>query len=149
MKHHLMFCGLIVTLLLSCSSKNEKIETSITTFLTQGPWTTVLDFEDLNLDGTFIEHGDSCEKDNRWYFNMDGTCKQDNGVILCDPNDDPNEFFSSTWLLQDNDQFLTIQFDFDEVKYYIVSITAQQAVLNVVDPNNPPNQYTQRVVLKR
>jgi hypothetical protein len=148
MKQHLIFCALIVALLFSCSSKNEKIETSVSTFLTQGTWTTVLDYEDLNLDGTFVEFGDTCEKDNRWYFNSDNTFKQDNGIVLCDPDDDPNEFLGGTWLLEDNDKYLTLQFEFSEIKFFIVSINAQQAVLNEVDLGSP-NQYTHRVVLKR
>lgn len=113
------------------------------------PWTSVLDFEDLNLDGAFVEFGDSCSKDDRMYFYVNGVFKQDNGIKLCDTDDDPNEVFEVKWLLESNDQYLTIEAEFDDIKYYIVRISSQQAILNVVDPDNAPNQYTRRIVLSR
>ncbi|MBU6341834.1 MAG: hypothetical protein KGS48_10095 [Bacteroidetes bacterium] len=113
------------------------------------PWTSVLDFEDLNLDGAFVEFEDSCSKDDRMYFYVNGVFKQDNWIKLCDTDDDPNEVFEVKWLLESNDQYLTIEAEFDDIKYYIVRISSQQAILNVVDPDNAPNQYTRRIVLSR
>lgn len=150
MKLSTFYFLLLLVMPIACSSNSEK-EQMLTTqqMLTSGAWTSVRDFEDLDLNGTFVEFGDECEKDNPWTFQTDGILKQSYGPVLCDPDeDDPNTVITSNWQLIDNDQYLLIEFEFDELKCLINSVTEHELVLSEVNPSNP-SVYTHRIVLNR
>ena len=85
-----------------CSSKSADDDLSV--ILTQGPWTTTINSEDLDLDGNYVEFGDDCEKDDTWYFSTNGTFEQKNGPLSCDGTSLPSEIIvAGNWLFEDNE----------------------------------------------
>src|SRR5690242_13026956 len=120
MKSQLLSISLLTFILIGCSSDNRDNDLPTTQeFLTSGIWTGLHNFEDTDLNGSFVEFGDDCEKDDQWNFQAGGTLIQGLGPTLCDPDDDPNEMITSNWRLEDNDQYLVIELPFDEIKFYI------------------------------
>jgi hypothetical protein len=77
-----------IILIFACSSSAKDDVVSVTDLLIDGVWTENLEFEDLDLDGTFVEFNDACDKDNPWEFRSNGTLKQTLGPVLCNPDDD-------------------------------------------------------------
>ncbi len=153
MKHYLLSFLLCLLLPFGCSSSTQKdpAPPTLQELLTTGTWTSMHEFEDLDLDGTFVEFGDDCDEDNPWTFQSDGTLNQGVGAVLCDPDeDDPNETITSQWELKDDDvKYLIVEFSYDEIKFLIVSISEHELILQVVDPNKPVGVFTHRVVLNR
>jgi hypothetical protein len=150
MKNYIYLSLLTIVQILACSSKDlEKPIFSVSDLLELGIWTETHNFEDFNLDNTFVEFGDECEKDDRWTFKTDGVLNQDYGTILCDPEvDDPNTIITSHWMLTNQDKTLVIEFGFSDVKFNIESISESELVLNTIDVDNP-TVFKQRVILNR
>lgn len=144
---NLLFCiTLLFALLASCSSKNSD-EMSNSELLTLGIWTRTLDFE--NQNGTFVEYGFDCYKDNRWEFKADGKVIYDDGPVDCDPDTPPVDPIELGWVLEGNDQQLIIQFPFDEAKYSIVELNASELVMDEIEPGTANTITNHRVILQR
>ena len=112
-------------------------------------WTSVRNFEDLDLDGVFSEFGRDCERDDRWTFDGENRLLMDQGFESCDTIDNPaDEVIKSGWRLEQNDQYLTVEFEYDQVSFFIQSIDPHELVLQRVDIENP-GVCTQKVVLNR
>lgn len=141
---------LIFVLLIGCASKSQDSSTlSVNDLLTLGNWTSTRDFEDIDLNGTYTEFGEDCDKDNYWAFGANQTLVQGLGIVLCNPDDDdPNETIISKWRLEENDQYLVLVFPFDEVKFLINSVDEHEMLLSVVDIENI-GIYTHRLKLNR
>lgn len=119
--------------------------------LTSSVWTSLVDYEDLDMDGVFVAFGDACDQDNTMEFRPDGVLVHGSGPTLCD-GESPDDFLNApnaNWQLENGDQILKIEFPFDEVRYQIVSMTDHEAILNLVDPSLPSGTYDQRIVLRR
>jgi hypothetical protein len=144
---NLLFCiTLTFALLASCSSKNSD-EMSNAELLTLGIWTRTLDFE--NKNGTFVEYGFDCYKDNRWEFKADGKVIYDDGPVDCDPDTPPVDPIELGWVLEGNDQQLIIQFPFDEAKYSIVELNGSKLVMDEIEPGTANTITNHRVILER
>ena len=84
---------------------------SVSEILTQGEWTSVTNLEDLDLDGTFVEFGDDCEKDDHFVFKPDFTFQQKTGATDCDGGVGVNTIAAEgDWSLEDTDQTLVLHF---------------------------------------
>ncbi len=78
--------------------------------LLQGPWNSTKTLEDWDLFGDYVEYGDSCKKDDPWYFNADGTFERQYGAVLCDSAYLLDEIIGKgTWELQGNNDVLFLK----------------------------------------
>jgi len=149
MKSSMFTFGLMITLAIGCSSKSKKnINLTTSEILTARAWTGVRNYEDDNLDGVFIEFGKDCEKDDIWTFLTNGTLTQSYGTTICDPDDDPNTILISNWQLLDNEQVLSLDFAYDDVKFKIVSISDTELVLFEIN-DTKPGVFTHKIALSR
>ena len=149
MKKTIFFLGTIVSALFGTSMRfiTNNHPFSIRDLLTQSQWTSVHNYEDMDLDGTFKEFGKDCDKDDRWLFSPDGVCTQEEGLILCDTSVSPL-LIKAGWTLQENDQFLVLDFELDEIKFYIQSINENKLIIEKVDIDRP-GIYQYKIVLTR
>lgn len=149
MNHFTISLSMLLVFFMSCTSEKDDQTPSVTQILTSAPWTSSIDYDDLDEDGNFVAFGDECDQDNRWIFFDTGKLNQDLGTVLCDPeNDDPNTLFISDWELQDNDTYIVQKFALDLIKYKIISIEDNKLVLSIIDVQEP-NADTHRVILTR
>ena len=149
MKKTIFFLGAIIFALLGTSMRltTHYQGSSIKDMLTQSQWTSVRNYEDIDLDGTFKEFGRDCDMDDLWFFSPDGVYTQEEGLILCDTSVSPL-LIKAGWTLQENDQFLVLDFELDEIKFYIQSINEDKLIIKKVDIDRP-GIYQHKIVLTR
>ena len=132
----------------SCSPNDEDPTPTVTELFTSAKWTSVTNLEDIDLDGTFVEFGEDCEKDDVWIF-TDATFAQYTGPTDCDGGPGVDALvINGTWTLTDNNTYLVLDVVSDQIKFKIFSIDENKVELGIVEFNNPPNVFTQKVILK-
>lgn len=118
--------------------------------LTVSEWTSLTNLEDIDADGTFVEFGDDCEKDDHSIFKTSGKYQNTNGTNVCDPDTAPNAVIAEAdWELTNNDQELVLKFFADDIRFTIINISDHELELGVIDNNDPQGVITQKVVLRR
>lgn len=151
MKNFLILIVFCLAATFSCGSKENPPTLLLSEVLTSSAWTRVINLEDIDLDGTFVEFGEDCEKDDIITFFADNKYEHNNGASVCDPDlYDPNSVLvDGKWELKNNDQsfFLYVGFGSDEFK--VKSFTESELILEFIEASNPPGVITQRLVLRR
>lgn len=135
----------------SCSSTKEDDNPAPTVaeLFTTAKWISVTNLEDIDLDGTFVEFGEDCEKDDVWTFSADASFAQYTGPTDCDGGPGIEALvIKGTWTLTENDTYLVLDVVSDQIKFKIFSIDENHVELGIVEFNNPPNVFTQMVILK-
>ena len=146
------FACLILTLIAwcGCASKTQDNPLTASELLTQGEWTSVVNLDDIDLDGTFVEFGDDCEKDDHSIFDKNNKFQQNSGLDACDSSTAPNSVIAEgDWELLNNDQNLVLKFPADEIKFNIIQINDHELQLGLIEDNNPAGVITQKLILKR
>lgn len=132
----------------SCGSKSK--QPNLSDILVDKPWTSVATYEDWNLDGEYVEYGDSCRKDDLWYFYKNGTFERKNGMLECS-NANPNELFSEgTWKNDDN-RILTLKdkADATEKSFKVYYYSETELELLEKRGNFPSGVYPLKLILQR
>ena len=150
MKNILLTLVLLVVVLLNCFFQlGYKSNYSVSELLTQAQWTKTRNFEDLDLDGNFTEYGRDCEIDDSWTFKSDSVLIQEAGMQLCDPSDTLyGNNIKSRWYLENNGQFLVLDFDLDESKFLINSCDEHELVLSLWNEDTP-DIFKYQIILSR
>ncbi len=144
----LLSITMLVIALMGCSSKSsDSDEDALSDVLTASTWNSVTNLEDIDLDGTFVEFGDDCEKDDEWKFKSDGNyTQQDTG----EPCDGTGGFTADgTWFLENNDQTLVLRLWVDDIKFKVLSYSNTELELGLIESDNPTGIFTQKLILKR
>jgi hypothetical protein len=136
---------------MGCGSKEQDAPmASVSEILTQGEWTSVTNLEDIDLDGTFVEFGDDCEKDDHFVFKTDLTFQQKTGATDCDGGVGVNAIAAEgDWSLEDADRTLVLHFFIEDAKFKIYSITDHEIKLGMIEDTNPIGVITQQIIFKR
>ena len=111
MKNIFLF-GTVVLLfvLVNCDRGSEFDPPDLADVLVQAPWTSTTTFQDWDLFGDYEEYGDSCKKDDTWYFSTDGTFERQYGAIACDSAYSANEIVGKgTWEIQKGNSILVMK----------------------------------------
>lgn len=154
MKKIFFILGGCLALLFNCGALSLETRwpnNSVEDLLKLSPWTSIHHYEDLNLDGNFIEFGEDCEKDNRWTFMADSLVLLEQGPILCDTMETlANEVQRTKWYVDTGEegQYLVFDFVLDEVKFLIQGLDEQTLVL--LRPSlDSSGIYTHKIILNR
>ena len=120
---------LFSTLVLSCTAcKKEGSKQTVKTkkeILTNGKWQVVSSKALVQVPNSPTQHDlfatlPTCQKDNLYVFNSEGTGTIDEGSSKCNP-DDPQSTNTGNWQLFDNDKKLRMTVKFDMLDAEIVS----------------------------
>jgi uncharacterized membrane protein len=118
----------------SCGDKNDTPPKTKTQLLTQGSWK----FKSAVAAGTdFSSALQSCQKDNIYTFNTNGSGNANEGATKCAGTDPDNTPF--TWAFVNNETEMTIStplFTNGATTFTLVSLTEAELVVQM--PYNPP-----------
>lgn len=87
---------------------------------------------------------ESCQQDNLYKFNTDGTAIKDEGPTKCDV-DDP-QTISGTWVFNTDQTIVTETFNSVSISYTIVELTSTKLKATYVDASGGTN-YTYTITL--
>ena len=150
MKHLILWHLLGAFITVAACSPTDDDSPTVTDLLTQATWAKIVNLEDANLDGVFVEFGEECEKDNFCIFKADQSYEYNIGPIAC-PGDPGADYpIPGTWTLSENETLLTISLLGGEpLAFEILNIEADTLELGVVETDNPAGVYTQKLLLSR
>ncbi len=130
------FMGLFI--LSSCSKDDE----SAIDHITGGTWKITESRSDIDGDGDLDDDLESCDRDDEYDFEKDGTLNFDEGATKCDPNDPQTE--AGTWALSADEKTFTVTSGGFGFAFEVISITSSRMELR-----SDIFGYTQETVFTR